>query len=225
MEESVIYQYDFQTILDRIILPGLRETLIILGGTVVTCTFFGFVLALILITTDVNGLRPNRLVYETISAIINVLRSVPFIILIITIIPLTRLVVGTTIGTTAAIFSITIVGSPLIARLLEGCFKEVNSSLIEAAKSFGASDWQITFHVIVSESIPSIVSHLTLGYVSLLGFTAMAGTVGAGGLGAVALTYGYQNFNDTIMYSTVVILIIIVQFIQFGGNFLYRKLK
>ncbi|MGZ7441372.1 methionine ABC transporter permease [Paenibacillus sp. TH7-28] len=220
-----MYQYDFQTMLNQIIIPGLIDTLIMLGGTVVTCTVFGFILALILVTTDVKGLRPNKLVYEGTSAVINVLRSVPFIILIITIIPLTRLVVGTTIGTTAAIFSITIVGSPLIARLLEGCFKEVNPSLIEAAKSFGASDWQITFHVIVSESIPSVISHLTLGFVSLLGFTAMAGTVGAGGLGAVALTYGYQNFNDTIMYSTVVILIIIVQLMQVGGNALYRKLK
>ncbi|MCM3698784.1 methionine ABC transporter permease [Paenibacillus macerans] len=220
-----MYQYDFQTMLNQIIIPGLIDTLIMLGGTVVTCTVFGFILALILVTTDVKGLRPNKLVYEGTSTVINVLRSVPFIILIITIIPLTRLVVGTTIGTTAAIFSITIVGSPLIARLLEGCFKEVNPSLIEAAKSFGASDWQITFHVIVSESIPSVISHLTLGFVSLLGFTAMAGTVGAGGLGAVALTYGYQNFNDTIMYSTVVILIIIVQLVQVGGNALYRKLK
>ncbi|AIQ73039.1 MULTISPECIES: methionine ABC transporter permease [Paenibacillus] len=220
-----MYQYDYQTLLDKIIFPGLRDTLIMLGGTVVTCTLFGFILALILITTDAKGLRPNRAVYETFSAIINVLRSVPFIILIITIIPLTRFVVGTTIGTTAAIFSITIVGSPLLARLLEGCFKEVNPSLIEAARSFGASDWQITFNVIVSEAIPSIISNLTIGFISLLGFTAMAGTVGAGGLGAVALSYGYQNFNDTIMYTTVVILIVIVQFIQLGGNMLYRKLK
>lgn len=101
----------------------------------------------------------------------------------------------------------------------------MNPSLIEAARSFGASDWQITFNVIVSEAIPSIISNLTIGFISLLGFTAMAGTVGAGGLGAVALSYGYQNFNDTIMYTTVVILIVIVQFIQLGGNMLYRKLK
>lgn len=220
-----MYQYDLETMVTKIILPGLRDTFLMLGGSIITCSVCGFILAIILITTDPRGLRPNRVIYETISAIINVLRSVPFIIVIIVIIPVTRFVVGTSIGVGPAIFSITIAGSPLIARLLEGCFKEIDVRLIEAAKSFGASDWQITWHVIVNESVPSIISSMTLGIVSLLGYTAIAGTVGAGGLGAVALTYGYQNFDDTIMYSTVLVLIVIVQFIQISGNALYRKLK
>lgn len=212
-------------IIYQIVLPGLLDTIIMHVGAILTCMIFGFIIALILVTTDGKGLRPNRSIYEGISAIINILRSVPFIILIITIIPLTRFVCGTVIGIKAAIFAITIAGAPLIARLLESCFKEVNPSLVEAAKSFGASDWQITLHVIVSEAVPAIITNMTLGIVSLLGYTAMAGVLGAGGLGAVALTYGYQNFNDTIMYSTVLILIVMVQLIQVSGNALYRKLK
>jgi D-methionine transport system permease protein len=194
-------------------------------GSVITCTFCGFILALLLITTDRKGLRPNSIIYNIVSTYINIVRSVPFIITIITIIPLTRLFCGTVIGINAAVFYITVAGSPLVARLLEGCFKEVNPSLIEAAKSFGASDLQITVHVIIKESIPSVVSNITLSTISILGFTAMAGTVGAGGLGAVALTYGYQNFDDGIMYGTVLILIAFVQLIQIGGNVLYRKVK
>lgn len=217
--------FDLNTVIYEVVLPGLRDTALMLIGSVVTCLAAGFLIALILITTDANGLRPNRAIYETVSTVINVLRSVPFMILMITIMPLTRMVCGTVIGINAAIFSITVAGSPLIARLFESSFKEVSPGLVEAAKSFGASDLQITLHVIVSEAVPSIISNMTLGVVSILGFTAMAGVVGAGGLGAVAMTYGYQNFNDTIMYSTVLILIVIVQGIQLFGNAFYRKMK
>ncbi|WP_334077616.1 methionine ABC transporter permease [Paenibacillus sanfengchensis] len=220
-----MYEYDWQTMLMKIILPGLRETIFMLVGSFAASVIFGFLLSLVLITTDPKGLRPNRVIYETISVVINVLRSIPFVILIIAIIPLTRLICGTSIGIGPAIFSIAVAGSPLIARLLENCFKEINPSLVEAAKSFGASDWQITYHVIVKESIPLVVSQMTFAVVSILGFTAIAGTVGSGGLGAVALTYGYQNFNDQIMYSTLLILILIVEILQISGNVLYKKIK
>lgn len=208
-----------------ILIPGLKETMVMFLTSCVTCVIIGLVMAIVLVTTNPYGLRPNRLVYGIVSTIINVLRSIPFLILIIAIIPVTRAVCGTIIGTTAAIFGITIAASPQVARLLESSFKEVNPALIEAAKSFGANDVQITFYIIIKEAIPSAVTNVTLAIVSILGFTAMAGVVGAGGLGAVALTYGYQNFDDLVMYSTVVVLIVMVQIIQWIGNITYAKVK
>ncbi len=212
-------------LINSIILPGLGSTLIMHIVSCITCFVIGLIFALILATTNPHGLNPNRLVYGIVSTIINVLRSIPFLILLIAIIPVTRAVCGTIIGTKAAIFGITVAASPMVARLLESSFKEVNPVLIEAAKSFGANDLQIIYHIIIKESIPSAVTNLTMAVVNILGFTAMAGVVGAGGLGAVALTYGYQNFDDLVMYSTVVVLIILVQIIQWAGNIIYAKVK
>ena len=220
-----MFYKDVPTLIKRIVIPGFWTTVYMLIIATITCTICGFALAIVLVITDKKGLKPNRLIYETLSVLINVVRSTPFVISIISIIPLTRLVVGKAIGPNAAIFAITVAGSPLVARLMETSLKEVNPGLIEAAKSFGASDWQIIFHVLIHEAVPSIVSNLTLAIVSILGYTAMAGIVGAGGLGAVALTYGYQNFDDAVMYSTVLILIIFVQIIQHTGLVIYRKLK
>lgn len=139
--------------------------------------------------------------------------------------PFTRLLAGTTIGTTAAIVPLTCTMTPYLARLFENNLLEINPYTLDAAKSIGASNLQIIFKVMVVEALPSLISSLTLAMISVLGYTAMAGTVGAGGLGAVAITYGYQNFDNTIMYSTVVILIVFVQFVQFFGNYLYKKVK
>lgn len=225
MEADLMYQYDLLDIFVRVILPGLRDTLIMLIGSAITCGILGFAVALVLITTDPRGLRPNRIVNEIVSAVVSLLWAMPYIILAISILPLTRAVVGSSIGVWAAVFAITFSGFPLIARLLESSFKEVNPSLIEAARSLGATDSQITFRVIVAESVPALVSQSTLGWISLLGYTTVAGTIGAGGLGAVALTYGYQNFNDVVMYGTVLILVLIVGVIQLGGNALYRRVK
>ena len=141
------------------------------------------------------------------------------------IIPLTRVIVGTSIGRNAAIVPLTIGSAPFVARLIETTLKEVDYALIEAAKSFGATNIQIIFKVLIKESIPSIVSSLTTAIISILSGTAMAGTIGAGGLGAVALLYGYQSFNDKIMYSTVFVLIILVQSIQFISNRFCKKLR
>lgn len=209
----------------RVIVPAIGDTIVMHLSTIVTCTLVGFIIALVMVTTDSHGLRPNRPVYEAMSFIINIFRSVPFVITMITIIPLTRAVVGSVIGVKAAVFSITIAGSPFVARQLEGALKEVDPAKIEAARSFGASDLQITFQVIVAESVPALISSLTFVIISLLGYTAQAGIIGAGGLGAVALTYGYQNFDNVIMYSTVLILIVMVQLIQLFGSTLYRKIK
>ena len=220
-----MFYIDVPTLIQRVVIPGFFTTIYMLFIATITCTCFGSLLAIILAVTDEKGLKPNRLIYGILSSLINIVRSTPFVITMISIIPLTRLVVGKAIGPNAAIFAITIAASPLVARLLEGSLKEVSPGLIESAKSFGASDFQIIIHVLIHESIPSIVSNLTLAIISILGYTAMAGIVGAGGLGAVALTYGYQNFDDAIMYSTVFILVIFVQIIQYLGLVIYRRLK
>lgn len=216
---------DISTLMKSIILPSLWDTLYMVLISTLLSSIIGFVIGIILVLTDDKGLKPNKIIYGVLSAIINVLRSVPFIILAVAIIPFTRIIVGTSVGENAAIVPLTIASSPFIARLIESSLKEVNPSLIEAAKSFGASNSQIIFKVMIKEAIPSIVSNLTLATITILGLTAMAGAVGAGGLGAVGLTYGYQSFNDTIMYSTVFLLMLVVGIIQVLGNLMYKKLK
>ncbi|EJO5346634.1 ABC transporter permease [Clostridium botulinum] len=216
---------EITTLMKQIILPSLWQTIYMILIATILSAVIGFILAIVLVVTDEKGIKPNKIIYGVLSAIINVLRSVPFIILAVAIIPFTRSVVGTSIGENAAIVPLTIASAPFIARLIESSLKEVNPSLIEAAKSFGASNIQIIFKVMVKEAIPSINLNLTLATITILGLTAMAGAVGAGGLGAVGLTYGYQSFNDTIMYTTLVLLVIIVGIIQFIGNIIYKKLK
>lgn len=216
---------EITTLIKQIILPSLWETIYMIIIATILSAVIGFILAIVLVVTDEKGIKPNKIIYGILSAIINVLRSVPFIILAVAIIPFTRSVVGTSIGKDAAIVPLIIASAPFIARLIESSLKEVNPSLIEAAKSFGASNIQIIFKVMVKEAIPSINLNLTLATITILGLTAMAGAVGAGGLGAVGLTYGYQSFNDTIMYTTLVLLVIIVGIIQFVGNIIYKKLK
>ncbi|EJP6471199.1 methionine ABC transporter permease [Clostridium sp. L74] len=216
---------EITTLMKQIILPSLWQTIYMIIISTILSFGIGFILAIVLAVTDERGIKPNKIIYSILSAIINVLRSVPFIILAVAIIPFTRSVVGTSIGENAAIVPLTIASAPFIARLIESSLKEVNPSLIEAAKSFGASNIQIIFKVMVKEAIPSINLNLTLATITILGLTAMAGAVGAGGLGAVGLTYGYQSFNDTIMYTTLVLLVIIVGIIQFVGNIIYKKLK
>ena len=157
--------------------------------------------------------------------IVNVFRSFPFIILIVAISSFTRLVVGTSIGNTAALVPITVGTAPFMARLIESSLNEVDKGLIEAAKSFGATNVQIIFKVMVKESVPSIVLGVTLTIISVLGYTAIAGAVGAGGLGNVAIVYGYQQFDKNVMLFTVIALVILVQIIQNLGDFLYKKLK
>jgi D-methionine transport system permease protein len=225
VDTDLMYQYDFYDLLTRVILPGLLDTMIMMFVSAITCGALGLVVALILVTTDPKGLRPNRMVNQVVSGMVSLLWAMPYIVLAISILPITRMVVGTSIGIWAGIFAITFAAFPLIARLLENSFKEVNPSLIEAARSLGATDMQITFRVVLAEAVPSVVAQSTLGWISLLGYTTTAGLIGAGGLGAVALTYGYQNFNDRVMYGTVLILVAIVALIQFGGNALYRWIK
>lgn len=212
-------------LMHSIIMPELSKTIFMVIISTIFSLIGGMFLAIILTITNKNGLKPNKYIYELLSTIINIIRSFPFIILIVAIIPITRAIVGTSIGEKAAIIPLTIAGIPYVARIMETSLNEVDKSLIEAAKSFGASNFQIIFRIMIVEAVPSIISGTTLAIISLLGCTAMAGAVGAGGLGAIALTYGYENFNNTIMYGTVFILIILVQIIQWLGNYLYKISK
>lgn len=216
---------NFLEFVENILLEALGQTLYMTIIATVLATIIGFIIAIILVVTDEKGLRPNKQINTVLGAIINTVRSFPFIILIVAIIPFTRMIVETSIGVDAALVPLTIGAAPFIARVIESALKEVDRGLIEAAKSFGASDFQIIFKVMIKEALPSIVSGITLLTISILGYTAMAGSVGAGGLGAVALTYGHQRFDTQAMIYTVVTLIIIVQVIQYLGNLAYKKLS
>lgn len=215
----------FLTFFTDILIEALGQTLYMVGISTILATLIGFILAIILVITEKDGLKPNKLINSILGFIVNTLRSFPFIILVVAIIPLTRMIVGKSIGETAALVPLTIGSAPFIARVIEGALKEVNKGLIEAAKSFGASDFQIIFKVMIKEAMPSIISGITLSIISIIGYSAMAGAVGAGGVGAVALTYGYQRFDDAVMIYTVITLIIIVQLLQGAGNLAYKKLK
>ncbi len=217
--------FTFAQICQMIIIPAFFDTLKMLLISGILSTLFGFIFGVVLIVTEKGGLYENVVLNRILDFIVNTIRSFPFIILMVSIIPFTRLVVGSSIGDTAALVPLTVACTPFMARIFQNSFKEVDPALIEAAQSFGASKWQIVFKVMLKESIPSIISGLCLAIINLLGATAMAGAVGAGGLGAVALTYGYQNFNQEIMYSICLILIILVALIQYFGDWIYKKLK
>lgn len=209
----------------EILIPALKDTVFMVGYSTTFAVVIGFILAIILVVTDNKGLKPNKFVYSILDLLINVLRSFPFIILMISIIPLTKLIAGRSIGRVAAIVPLTIGAAPFVARVLESALKEVDPGLIEAAKSFGATNTQILFRVMLKEAFPSIVRGIILTIINLIGYSAMAGTIGAGGLGDVAIRYGYNRFKTDIMIYTVLVLIILVQLIQSFGNVIYKNLN
>ena len=208
-----------------ILIEAFFQTLYMTAVATIFATIIGFIIAITLVITDSNGLRPNKKLNDVLGGIINTIRSFPFIILMVAIIPLTRFIVGKAIGVNAALVPLTIGAAPFIARVIESALKEVDKGLIEAAKSFGASDFQIIFKVMLKEAVPSIISGLTLTIINIIGYSAMAGSVGAGGLGKVAISYGYQRYQTDVMIVTVIILIIMVQGLQSLGNYLYKKLS
>ena len=208
-----------------VMIQAVGQTVYMVFFSTLFASILGFILGIVVTVTSPKGLKPNKIIYNALDLIINVLRSFPFIILIVFIIPLTRAIVGTPIGETAAIVPLTIAAAPFVARIIESALKEVDSGVIEAAKSFGASNSQIIFKVMIKEAVPSIISGLTLTIINIIGYSAMAGSVGAGGLGKVAISYGYQRYQTDVMIVTVIILIIIVQGLQSLGNYLYKKLS
>ena len=215
----------FQQLVNMLIVPALLATLKMLVWAMVLSVFFGLCIGLVLALTRKGGLCENFVIYRIFDIFVSVVRSFPFIILMISIIPLTKLIMGTSIGWQAAIVPLTFACSPFMGRIIQNALQEVNPALIEVAQSFGASKFQIVMRVMVVEAIPAIVSGVVLAIINLLGATAMAGVIGGGGLGATAMIYGYQNFNDKVMYSICVVLVILVLLIQYIGDIVYNKLK
>ncbi|WP_303146470.1 methionine ABC transporter permease [uncultured Cloacibacillus sp.] len=207
------------------LLYALWETLYMVIVSTVLSGIFGSGVAILMIMTGPSGLRPNAPLYRVLDVVVNLLRSFPFIILLIAIIPLTRIIVGTSIGSTASIVPLTIAATPFVARLMEGSLLEVDRGVVEAAKSFGASTWQIIWGVMIKEAMPSIVLNWAVVAINLLGYSAMAGVVGGGGLGDLAIKYGYNRFQTDVMIYSVAILIVVVQVIQCIGNYIYEKIR
>jgi len=208
----------------QLLSKALGETVYMVVVSMAIATIIGVPLGVLLHTTSKGQILESPALNKVIGAVVNAIRSIPFIILMVAIIPLTRLIVGTAIGTTAAMVPLVLAAIPFIGRLIETSLKEVPYGLVEAAQSMGATPFQIIWHVLLPESMPSIVSQLTTVIITLVGESAMAGAIGGGGLGDLAIRYGYQRFRPDVMIATVIILIILVQLVQFLGNRLAKSL-
>ena len=211
-------QQFFGVSLEKLLTSG-GQTLYMVALALIIGTVIGIVLALILVLCKKGGLAENLILYNIVSIYINIVRSIPFVILLVAIMPITRAIVGTTIGSTAALVPLVVYISPYLARLMENSLLEVNPGILEA------STWQVIRYFLLPETLGSIVLALTTGTIGLLGASAMAGYVGGGGVGDLALTYGYQRMNTPLMIFTVVVLVIFVQILQLAGNAVSRKLR
>ena len=208
----------------ELLLSPLKETIYMVSVSTLFALILGFPLGLILIITEKNGLWEHLLLNSILNTVINVLRSIPFIILIVILFPLSKIIVGTKIGTTATIVPLSIAAAPFVARIMEDSFREVDKGLIELGVSMGASTFEIIRKIIIPEALPSIISGVTLTIINLIGYSAMAGAVGGGGLGNLALQYGYYKFQPDIMIIAVFVIVILVQGVQFLGNKITFKL-
>ncbi|HEX6959032.1 MAG TPA: methionine ABC transporter permease [Ferrovibrio sp.] len=213
------------TALIALLVDGLLETLAMVGIAGGIAALFGIPLGVVLVLTDRQGILQNLALNRVLGLVVNATRSTPFIILMVAIIPFTRLVVGTSIGTAAAIVPLTVAAVPFIARLVETALREVPAGLIEAVEAMGATPLQIVTRVLLPEALPGIVAGLTITLVSLIGYSAMAGAVGGGGLGDIGIRYGYQRFQPEVMLAVVLVLIVFVQGVQSLGDRLVRKLS
>jgi D-methionine transport system permease protein len=209
----------------ELLFDGLLETLVMVGVSGGIGAAFGIPLGVVLILTDRGGILQNVPLNRALGLVVNAARSTPFIILMVAVIPFTRLVVGTSIGTLAAVVPLTIAAIPFIARLVETALREVPAGLIEAAEAMGATPLQIVVKVLLPEALPGIVAGLTITLVSLIGYSAMAGAVGGGGLGDIGIRYGYQRFLPEVMLAVVAVLIVFVQGVQSLGERLVRRLS
>ncbi|KQN02615.1 MULTISPECIES: methionine ABC transporter permease [Sphingomonas] len=198
------------------------DTLIMLGGSLILTIAFGLPLGVLLYLTDRGRLSQNRVANAVLGIIVNILRSVPFIILLIVMIPLTVMLVGTSLGVAGAIPPLVVGAAPFYARLVEGSLKEVDRTTIEAVQAMGATTRQIVTGALIPEALPGLIAGATVTAVALVSFTAMAGVVGAGGLGDLAIRFGYQRFQTDVMVVTVVLLVVLVQIIQYAGDALAR---
>ncbi|MBR1536691.1 MAG: ABC transporter permease [Treponema sp.] len=194
------------------------ETLLMVFFSTVFAILIGFPLGVLLNITNTFGITPRPVFNLVLSRIIDVLRSFPFVILMIVLLPLTRLILGTAIGTGATIIPLSIAAAPFVARITETALNEVDSGVVQAARSMGSTNWQIIYKVLIPESMPSVVSGITLTIINLVSYSAMAGTLGGGGLGDLAIRYGYQRFRTDVMIASVIVIILLVALIQFAGT-------
>ena len=199
-----------------LMLQGIAETLYMTIAATAASYLLGLPMGVVLNITAPNGIRPNRAVNTVLGTIVNIIRSVPFIILLVAVIPVTRLIVGTSLGST--IVPLVIGAAPFVARLVETSLGEVDAGVIEAGRSMGASTWQLITRVLIREAAPSLISNATTAATTILGYSAMAGFVGGGGLGAIAINYGYYRYDTVTMLVTVALMVVIVQLIQSGGT-------
>lgn len=200
-------------------------TLYMVGASTFLTVLLGLPLGVLLVLSDKRGLRPRPLLNKLLGAVVNLTRSLPFIILLVVLIPFTRWIVGTSIGPTAAIVPLTLAAVPFFARVTETALREVPSGVIEAAQAMGSSDWQIVRKVMLKEAMPGLVLGIALTLISLVGYSAMAGAVGGGGLGDLAIRYGYQRFETEVMLATVVLLVAFVQVVQSVGDRIAAKIS
>ena len=208
----------------NLFLQGTVDTLIMTCVATILAYVIGIPLGILLVVTSPNGLRPNRVVSTIVGWIVNIGRSVPFIILLVALIPFTRFIVGTSLGVPGAVVPLVVTAAPFAARMVEQSLEETDSGLIEAAQSFGASTWQIVWKVYLKETLPSLVRGAAITFVTLFGYSAMAGTVGAGGLGDIAIRYGYQRFQTDVMIFAVLLCVVLVIVFQAIGDVTARKI-
>ena len=220
LENSNLMRY-----LPTVIIPAIGDTLKMVIISAILSICFGVILGIILIMTAENGLSPHPVIHSVLGKITDIVRSFPMMILIVAIAPITRFFIGTKIGVKAAIFAITLGSTPFATRMTENSLNTVDPQLVKMARAIGASKLQIIFKVMLVEALPTLISNFTIMMINMLNTSAMGGAVGAGGLGAVALTYGYQRFDYMIMYFIVIILIFLVMLIQGIGNKLYKLTK
>lgn len=209
----------------QLIWTGLLQTVYMSGIALIVSYVIGLPLGIALVTTEKGHILPNTPFNKILGAIVNITRSIPFIILLFAVIPFTRIVVGTSIGTMAATVPLTIAAIPFVARIVESSLKEIDWGIVEAAVAMGASPLQIVFRVLLPEAIPSLLLGATITAITLISYSAMAGVVGGGGLGDIAVRYGYYRYETQTMLVTVAILVVIVQLVQSLGNFLSQKLN
>ncbi|HHW14898.1 MAG TPA: ABC transporter permease [Firmicutes bacterium] len=209
----------------QLLMQGLWETLVMVFISTAVALAVGTPLGVLLVVTSPGHLWPRRFFNQVLAGIINAGRSLPFIILMVAIIPFTRLVVGTSIGTAAAIVPLSVAAIPFVARLVESALAEVDRGVIEAAQAMGATPWQIIRQVLFPEALPALLLGATITAISLVGYSAMAGAIGGGGLGDLAIRYGYQRFQGDVMLATVLVLLALVQLMQSFGDWLARRVR
>lgn len=205
-----------------LLIPSLFETLYMVGFSGLVAVILGFPLGITLVMTEKDGLAENTGLNQILNFIINILRSIPFIILVIILFPLSKLIVGTRIGTTASIVPLSISAAPFVARVIESSLKEVDRGVVELGYSMGASNFEIVSKILIPEALPSIISGITLTLVNLIGYSAMVGAIGGGGLGDLALQYGHYRNKPDILWTSVIIIILLVQLVQFIGDSLAK---